>query len=80
MFFAFFGSMAIGGIVGYLSEKWGFTSNGILQSVVICFGGVFLFNLLRVMFHLSIGSPGLDAIIGAAGALALIPTHRRTRK
>ncbi len=38
----------------------------------------------RVMFHLSFGSPGLDAIVGAAAALILIPAdiarRRRNRR
>lgn len=82
-FFAFFGSLMIGGIVGYLSEKWDFTHNGVLASIVISLGGVILLFMVRVMFNLSFGSPGLDAIIGAAGALILIPTeaaHRRRNR
>jgi len=79
MFFAFFGSMIIGGIVGYLSEKWGLTSNGYLASIIICLGGVFLFYMLRVMFGISFGPPGLDAIIGSAGALIIVPTARRRK-
>ena len=77
MFFAFFGSMIIGGIIGYVSEKWNFTRNGYLPSIIICLGGVFLFYMFRVMFHFSLGSPGIDAIIGAAGALVIVPTARR---
>ncbi len=81
-FFAFFGSLMIGGIVGYLAEKWDLTHNGILASIVIALGGVVLLFMVRVMFHLSFGSPGFDAIIGAAGALILIPTEaaRRNRR
>ena len=79
-FFAFFGSLMIGGIVGYLAEKWDFTHNGVLPSIVIALGGVVLLFMVRVMFHLSFGSPGLDAIIGAAGALVLIPTEAASRR
>jgi hypothetical protein len=39
-FFAFFGALMIGGIVGYLAEKWDLTHNGVLRSVVIALGGV----------------------------------------
>jgi len=78
-FFGFFGSLMIGGVVGYLSEKWDFTHNGVLASVVIALGGVVLLFMVRVMFHLSFGSLGLDAIIGAAGALVLIPTEAAGR-
>ncbi len=79
MFFAFFGSLIIGGIVGYLSEKWKLTHNGILPSIIICLGGVILLYMVRIMFNLSFGSPGLDAIVGAAGALIIVPTARRKK-
>jgi len=83
-FFAFFGSLMIGGAIGVLFERWGITHNGILPSVLIALGAVILLFMVRVMFHLSFGSPGLDAIIGAAAALVLIPTeaarNRRNRR
>jgi len=78
-FFAFFGSLMVGGIVGYLSEKWGLTRNGVLPSIIIALGGVVLLFMARVMFNLSFGSPGLDAIIGGAGALLLVPTEAASR-
>jgi hypothetical protein len=79
-FFAFFGSLMIGGIVGYLSEKWDLTHNGVLRSIVIALGGVILLFMVRVMFGLSFGAPGIDAIVGAAGALVLIPTEAAARR
>ena len=79
-FFAFFGSLMIGGIVGYLAEKWDLTHHGVLQAIIIALGGVVLLFMARVMFHLSFGSPGVDAIIGAAGALILIPSEAVARK
>jgi hypothetical protein len=82
-FFSFFGSLVIAGIVGYLFEKWGFSHNGILPSIVIALGAVILLFMIRVMFGWSFGSPGLDAIIGSAAALILIPTevaYRRRQK
>ena len=79
-FFAFFGSLMIGGIVGYLSEKWDLTHNGVLRSIVIALGGVILLFMVRVMFGLSFGAPGVDAIVGAAGALVLIPTEAAARR
>lgn len=74
-FFAFFGSLMIGGIIGVLFERWGITRNGILPSVIIALGAVILLFMVRVMFRLSFGSPGLDAIIGASAALVLIPVR-----
>jgi hypothetical protein len=79
-FFAFFGSLMIGGIVGYLSEKWDLTHNGVLPSIIIALGGVVLLFMVRVMFGLSFGAPGIDAIVGAAGALVLVPTEAAYRR
>ncbi len=81
-FFAFFGSIVIAGIVGYLFERWGLSHNGILPSIFIALGAVVVVFMIRVMFGWSFGSPGLDAIIGASAALVLIPTevaYRRRR-
>lgn len=80
MFFAFWGSMVIGGIVAYLAEKWDLTHHGVIQAIIIALGGVFLLFMVRVMFGLSFGSPGVNAIIGAAGALILIPSEAVGRR
>ena len=80
MFFSFWGSLVIGGIVAYLSEKWDMTHHGILQAIIIDLGGVVLLFMVRVMFGLSFGAPGVNAIIGAAGALILIPSEAIARK
>lgn len=76
-FFAFFGAIMIAGIVGYVSEKSGFTHNGFVPSIIIAVGGAVLFFMVRVMFGISFGPPGVDAIISAVGALILVPTHYR---
>ncbi|MEO0945673.1 MAG: hypothetical protein AAFY06_12675 [Pseudomonadota bacterium] len=80
MFFSFWGSMVIGGIVAYLAEKWDLTHHGVIQAIIIAVGGVFLLFMVRVMFGLSFGSPGVNAIIGAAGALILIPSEAVGRR
>lgn len=85
MFFAFWGSLVIGGIVAYLAEKWDLTHHGVIQAIIIALGGVILLFMAKVMFGLSFGRPGVDAIIGAAGALILIPSeavarNRRNRR
>ena len=77
MYFALMGTMIIAGIVGYASERSGFTRNGILPSIVICLGGAILFFFLRVMFGISFGSHGLNAIVSSVGALVIVPTHYR---
>ena len=79
-FFAFFGSLVLGGVVAVLFEKWGWSHHGVLPALVIALGGVILVFMVRVMFHLSLGSPGLDAIAGAAGALILIPTEAAAKR
>ena len=77
MYLQLFGTVVIAGIVGYISEKSGFTRNGILQSIIICVGGAFVFYFVRVMFGFRFGAPGVDAIISSIGALIIIPTHWR---
>ena len=77
MFLTMLGTVVIAGIVGYLSEKSGFTHNGILQSIIICIGGAFLFYFVRIMFGIGFGSAGLNAILSSVGALVIVPTHWR---
>ena len=77
MFFMLMGTVVIAGIVGYISEKSGFTRNGYVQSIIICVGGAFLFLLVRRMFGISLGSPGLNAIVSSIGALIIVPFHWR---
>lgn len=77
MFMILMGTVVIAGIVGYISEKTGFTNNGILQSIIICVGGAFLAYFLRIMFGIGFGSPGMNAIASSLGALIIVPTHWR---
>ena len=77
MFPTLIGTVVIAGIVGYLSERSGFTHNGILQSVIICVGGAFVFYFVTLMFGLSFGAPGINAIVASVGALVIVPTHWR---
>lgn len=80
MFLQLFGTVVIAGIVGYASERSGFTRNGYIPSIIICVGGAFLFYFLRIMFGLGFGSPGVNAIISSIGALVIVPTHWRKRQ
>ncbi|OAN78458.1 hypothetical protein A8B82_08745 [Sulfitobacter sp. EhC04] len=77
MFLALFGTVVIAGIVGYVSEKSGWTHNGILQSIIICIGGAFLFYFVRIMFGVGFASPGMNAIVSSIGALIIVPFHWR---
>ncbi len=77
MFPTLIGTVVIAGIVGYLSERSGFTHNGILQSIIICIGGAFLFYFVRLMFGIGFGSSGMNAIASSIGALVIVPTHWR---
>jgi len=77
MFMVLMGTVVIAGIVGYLAEKTGFTHNGYLPSIIICVGGAFLFYFVRIMFGISFGPPGLNAVVSSIGALIIVPTHWR---
>jgi uncharacterized membrane protein YeaQ/YmgE (transglycosylase-associated protein family) len=77
MFPTLIGTVVIAGIVGYLAEKTGFTHNGILQSIIICIGGAFLFYFVTLMFGISFGRPGINAIVASVGALIIVPFHWR---
>lgn len=77
MFPVLIGTVVIAGIVGYLTEKTGFTNNGILQSIIICVGGAFVFYFVSLMFGLRFGPPGVNAIVASIGALIVVPTHWR---
>ena len=78
MFMILMGTVVIAGIVGYVSEKTGFTNNGILQSIIICVGGAFLAYFVRIMFGIGFASPGMNAIASSLGALIIVPTHWRS--
>jgi uncharacterized membrane protein YeaQ/YmgE (transglycosylase-associated protein family) len=71
------GTVVIAGIVGYLSERSGFTHNGVLASVIICVGGAFLFYFVSIMFGIGFGRQGWNAILASVGALIIVPTHWR---
>ncbi|MBM1816596.1 hypothetical protein [Pseudosulfitobacter pseudonitzschiae] len=77
MFPVMIGTVVIAGIVGYVSERTGFTRNGIVQSIIICIGGAFLFYFVRLMFGFGFNSAGLNAIAASIGALIIVPTHWR---
>ena len=77
MFLTLMGTVVIAGIIGYASEKTGWTHNGYLQSIIICVGGAFLFFFVRLMFGIGFGSPGMNAIVSSIGALVIVPFHWR---
>lgn len=77
MFITFMGTVVIAGIIGYASEKTGWTKNGYLQSIIICIGGAVLFYVVGRMFGISFGSPGMNAVIASVGALVIVPFHWR---
>ncbi|MBF9034853.1 hypothetical protein HKCCE2091_11435 [Rhodobacterales bacterium HKCCE2091] len=78
--FTFFGSLIIAAVVAILFERWGITHNGYVMSILIALGAVIVLFFLRSLFHLRIGSPGIDAIIGSAAALILLPTEWAQRR
>ncbi|TDK46745.1 hypothetical protein [Antarcticimicrobium luteum] len=77
MFLTLFGTVVIAGIVGYASEKTGFTHNGYLQSIIICVGGAFLFYFIQIMFGIGFHSAGVNAVVSSIGALIIVPFHWR---
>ncbi len=77
MFPTLIGTVVIAGIVGYASERTGFTANGYVPSIIICIGGAFLAYFFRLMFGIGFSSPGMNAIVSALGALIIVPTHFR---
>lgn len=79
MFPTLIGTVVIAGIVGYASERSGFTRNGYIPSIIIAVGGAFLFYFVTLMFGLRLFSPGIDAILASLGALVIVPTHYRRK-
>lgn len=77
MFPTMIGTVVIAGIVGYLAERTEFTHNGILQSIIICIGGAFVFYFVRLMFGFGFSSAGMNAIASSIGALIIVPFHWR---
>ena len=80
MFPTLIGTVVIAGVVGYLSERSGFTRNGVLPSIIICVGGAFVFYFVTLMFGIGFRAPGLNAILASVGALIIVPTHWRGRR
>ena len=62
MFPTMIGTVVIAGIVGYLFEKTEFTHNGILQSIIICIGGAFVFYFVRLMFGFGFSSAAVEVL------------------
>jgi uncharacterized membrane protein YeaQ/YmgE (transglycosylase-associated protein family) len=77
MFLTMFGTVVIAGIIGYASEKTGWTRNGYIQSIIICVGGAFSFYFVRIMFGIGFSSAGMNAIVSSIGALIIVPFHWR---
>ena len=63
-----------------MAEKSGFTHNGYVPSIIIFIGGTVAFFMLRVMFGVSFGSPGMNVIVSSIGALAIVPWHWRRQR
>lgn len=79
MFFTFFGTIVIAGIIGYASERSGYTRNGVIPSMIICIGGAIMFFFFVRMFGFGFRKPGINAIVASIGALIIVPTHWRGR-
>ena len=77
MFPTLIGTVIVAALVGYASERSGFTRNGYLQSIIICIGGAFCMYFVTLMFGIGFRSPGFNAIAASIGALVIVPTHWR---
>ncbi|CUH61798.1 hypothetical protein [Thalassobacter stenotrophicus] len=77
MFPTMIGTIIIAGIISYASERTGFTTNGIIPSVIICVGGALCFYFVQIMFGIGFRQPGFNAIASSIGALAIVPTRWR---
>jgi len=78
-FFTLIGTGVIAAVVGFVSERTGFTRNGLVPSIIICIGGAMLFFFIGTMFKIGFGSAGMNAIVASIGALVIVPTHYRKR-
>ena len=84
MFLTLFGTVVIAGIVGYASERTGWTRNGIIPSIIICIGGAFLFFFLRIMFGIddlwNLRYEGDHICTTSSPRSTLLWTHATTRR
>ncbi len=77
---ALFGTVVIAGIIGYASEKSGFTHNGVhpvdhhlhRRRVPVLLHS-------RDVRRSALAATALNAIISSIGALVIVPTHYRGR-
>lgn len=75
--FIIFGSVVIGGIIGYAAEQMRLTRLGYVVAVAVGVGGAILFSLSQYMLGLGFGlSRGMTSIVGAI-ALLFIANMRR---
>ena len=79
MLIALPGTIFLAIIIGYFSEKSGFTRNGYMISIIVCVGGAVVFFWIRALFGISFGSTGVNAIVSAVGALVIVPSHFRRK-
>ena len=61
MFPTMIGTIIIAGIIGYASERTGFTANGIIPSIIICVGGALCFYFVQIMFGVDFRQTGFNA-------------------
>ena len=67
-----FGAVLVGAIVGYASERMGFTRNGYIVSCALGVGGAVILLFAQYMFGFSLGfNRGLTSVIGAVAVLFL---------
>ncbi len=77
--FSMFGTIVIGALVGFLTERFGLTRNGTLVSIILGLGGAVLAYLVSATFGIGFGGRSVTAAIGAGAALFLAPMIGRNK-
>lgn len=77
MFYGLFSAVFLGGLIGILSERFGFTRNGYVISVAIAIGGAILLWFIQFILGLNLGlSRGMTSLVGSVGLLFLSSMRR----
>ncbi|MEM7547431.1 MAG: hypothetical protein AAF367_18025 [Pseudomonadota bacterium] len=77
MFYGLFSAVFLGGAVGALSERFGFTRNGYVVSIAIAIGGAMILWFVQFLLGLNLGlGRGMTSIVGSVGLLFLSSMRR----
>ena len=71
--FPLLGSMAVGALVGFLAERFGLVSNGVITSALLGLAGGVVMFFFTALFGIGFGGRTMTSAIGAALALFVAP-------